>query len=599
MLLCLCAGVQAVDLPGTAQLLPPETLLFVDIPNFTQLTEQFKKTNYYKLYKDPALAPFVDDLKGKLAEEIKKSEDQLVKAVLGMDALPSGKVAVALLSGPGQGFAKPHVLMIIEWGRAKAKVQETLDKVLAKAAEEGVRKKMEEYRGVNIIAAVHESEPDFVPSYCFIEDCLIGSTNTDLLKRVIARIKGSGGAALGDDGDYTATIKAVGPDHDIDIYVNLKELKEQIITEGPIGRFGSIVTNLGLDNVISLGLAVGVGSEPGSDYSGKALLRVDGEKKGICKMLEFDSTSLRVPKFAPADFHSATFVNFNFKKAFDGLSRIISSLSPQMAAILFMPLLPPSPDGRPGLTIKADIIDHLGSQMLSFESIDKSSKAAVGKWIIALALNNRTALEGSISRLHAVFSQGRADTTRQLLGQTIYLIDLASLLPAFMPQARPTIQGPSQPPPPVLPPLPKLALTLTDTHLILGLEAAVESAIRSLSAGGAEDLPKWFRKARSAVPDTVGLAGFQDDTAAAEVMWEEFKKAAAKKSEISGEDSGRSIKIGVGTSGLSLSQSGVDFINPDLLPDFDAVRKYFGISATYGVAREDGFFFEFKYLSSD
>ncbi|MBN2269338.1 MAG: hypothetical protein JXN61_01915, partial [Sedimentisphaerales bacterium] len=289
-------------MPRPAQLLPGETVVFAEVSNLTQLTEQFKKTNYYKLYKDPAMAPFIEDVKAKIAEDIKKSDDELLRAVLTMDAMPSGRVAVGLLPGPGQGFAEPHVLIIAEWGQAKAKVQETLDKVLAGAVEEGVRKKTEEYRGVNITAAVHESKPEFAPSYCFIGDCLIGSTNTELVKSVIARIQGAGGAALADDADYNTAMKGVGPAHDIDLYVNLKLLKDLIVAESPPGQVGPLVTNLGLDNVISFSFAAGVARDGGRDSaqaargaSGKALLRVEGEKKGVFKMLEFDSSALQVP----------------------------------------------------------------------------------------------------------------------------------------------------------------------------------------------------------------------------------------------------------------------------------------------------------------
>ncbi|HLB75266.1 MAG TPA: DUF3352 domain-containing protein [Sedimentisphaerales bacterium] len=584
-------------MPRPAQLLPGETVVFAEVSNFTQLTEQFKKTNYYKLYKDPAMAPFIEDVKAKLAEEIKKSDDELVQAVLAMDAMPSGRVAVALLPGPGQGFSEPHVVMIIEWGQAKAKVQETLDKVLAGAAEEGVRKKMEEYRGVSIIAAVHESEPDSAPSYCFIDDCLIGSTNTDLVKSVIARIQGTGGAALADDADYNTAIKAVGPAHDIDLYVNLKRLKDLIIAEAPPGQVGPLVTNLGLDNVISFSFAAGVARDGGSDSSGKALLRIDGEKKGVCKMLEFGSSALRVPKFAPAEFFSATYVNFNFKEAFDALGRIVTAISPQMAAILYMPLVPPSPDGQPGLTLKADIIDNLGSQLLSFRSLDKSASDSAGpkvETVVAIAANNRAALEGSLSRLHGLFSQGKSDASHPLLGHTIYTIDLATFLP-FMSADGPSVQGLAEPPQAPVGMLPKLAFTVTDTHVIMGLEAAVEGAVRKLSTDASE-LPSWFRKAKAAIPDVVGLADLQDDAAAAQVLWKTLRQAAEEAGKSKGE-SDRSIKVGVGSSGLMFSQTGVDFVNPGLLPDFEVVRKYFGISAAYGIARQDGFFFEFKYLS--
>ena len=37
-----------------------------------------------------------------------------------------------------------------------------------------------------------------------------------------------------------------------------------------------------------------------------------------------------------------------------------------------------------------------------------------------------------------------------------------------------------------------------------------------------------------------------------------------------------------------------EFVKFDLLPEFDAVRKYFGVSASYGISRPDDFFYESK-----
>jgi len=450
---------------------------------------------------------------------------------------------------------------------------------------------------VTITTLISKSGPAL--GYCFIDDCLVGSANLDLLKSVIARIKGAAGAALADDPDYTAAAKAVGPHHDIDLYVSLKRAIAAMSAEEQTGQLKAAVTNLGLDNVISLGLSVGVGREAGSGSSGRAFLKIDGQKQGICKMLEFESTALRVPKFAPAGFASASFANLSFNKAYEELARVLQRFSPQAAALMYMPILPPSPDGRPGLTLKADIIDHLGSQILGFQSIDRSSPAEPkAESLVALAINNRSALESSLSNVHAMISQNDPDARRQLLGHTIYLIDLSTFLPAFMPAAQPSIQAPSEPPAPALPPLPKVAFAVTDTHLVIGVESAVERAIRTLSAGSSGDLPKWFAKARSAVPDSVGLAGFEDTAAVAEVLWKELKTAAAEEAESPG-DSKRSVNIGVSTSGLMFSQAGLDIIDVKLLPEFDLVRKYFGLSATYGIARPDGFFFEFKYIDPE
>jgi len=603
--LCASVGVWAADLPAqhtlaglprTAQLLPPETVLLVDIPDFTQLMEQFKKTNLYKLYKDPAMAAFIEDAKERIRRKIKESDDKFIAMVLSADVLPAGRVAVALMPEQAGDVNEPRILVIAQWGQALPKVRQTIDKVLAQAAEAGASTKTEDYRGVTITTLMSESDPAL--GYCFIDDCLIGSANLDLLKSVIARIKGAAGATLADDPDYTAAAKAVGPHHDIDLYVSLKRAIAAMSAEEPTGQLKAAVTNLGLDNVISLGLSIGVGREAGSGSSGRAFLKIDGQKQGVCKMLEFESAALRVPKFAPAGFASASFVNLSFNKAYEELARVLQRFSPQLAALMYMPILPPSPDGRPGLTLKADIIDHLGSQVLGFQSIDRSSSAEPkAESLVALAITNRSALEGSLSNVHAMISQNSPDARRQLLGHTIYLIDLSTFLPAFMPAAQPSIQAPSGPPAPALPPLPKVAFAVTDTHLVIGVESAVERAIRTLSAGSSGDLPKWFDKARSAVPDSVGLAGFEDTAAVAEVLWKEIKTADEEAESSDGPQ--RSVNIGVSTSGLMFSQAGLDIIDVKLLPEFDLVRKYFGLSATYGIARPDGFFFEFKYIDPE
>ncbi len=62
-------------------------------------------------------------------------------------------------------------------------------------------------------------------------------------------------------------------------------------------------------------------------------------------------------------------------------------------------------------------------------------------------------------------------------------------------------------------------------------------------------------------------------------------------------------KIGLGVSSGStfpnfmFSQGGSDLFDFSLLPAFDAVRKYFGLSAFYGLSIPEGFFFELKSLS--
>lgn len=155
-----------------------------------------------------------------------------------------------------------------------------------------------------------------------------------------------------------------------------------------------------------------------------------------------------------------------------------------------------------------------------------------------------------------------------------------------------------------MPKTPPLAFTVTDTHWIFGGESTVEQAIRSLGAGQAEpiDSVKWFRQAKASLPSVVGLAGLQNSEASVELLWSTLRQMQEQSE---GRGRGRSSQFGVGMGSgsllpaLGLSQGGKEMFDFSLLPEFDAVRKYFGSSVSYGISRPDGFFFEFKYLNPD
>jgi len=97
----------------------------------------------------------------------------------------------------------------------------------------------------------------------------------------------------------------------------------------------------------------------------------------------------------------------------------------------------------------------------------------------------------------------------------------------------------------------------------------------------------------------VGLASFQDNSAVGEVFWQMLKKIP-KSTKSKDEDSDIAVGLAISSESpfphLSLSPVS-DLLDVGLLPEFDAVRKYFGPSAYYGISSPEGFLFEFKYLN--
>ena len=614
MLLSTPATVSAIELPKTAKLIPPETILLVDINNFNQLRAQFEKTDFFQLYKDPAMAAFIDNFKTKWREKNQESEREFIRTIADAGVLPQGRVAVALVLDEKVQDVNEPVLVVAQWGDKIDKVKELTDQIVRKAIEDGARRQTEDYRGVDI--TIIEKKPPEALNYCFIDDCLIASTSPNVLKFVIAQIKGAGSTTLADDRDYAATVKAVGPSNEgrIDFYVNIKQVIKTELAEDTTGRAKAFIDNLGLNNVTSFGCSVEPAGGPGRSSLAKAILKIDGAKAGICKMLELESGPLRMPRFIAGSASSVSVVNLNIKKAFDELANILTRFSPQLAAIMYMPILPPGPQGKPALQLKTDIIDHLGSQIILAQSIDKpqpdrsSARSAekqpspVTQSIIAIAIENRTAFEKSLSLIHSkMIAPNNPEARRELLGHTIYSVDLSGLLPMLGAPSRAPMQAPAGPGTQKMPPS---AFTVTDTHLLFASRDAIEQAIRTLGGSQAESIgsARWFNKAKSNIPSVVGLAVLQNHAVSGEYFWSTMRQSK-KPDKADGEDKNNQLSVGI-TSGslfpqVMFSQMGADLFDFSLLPEFDAVKKYFGLSAFYGISRPDGFFFEFKYLNPD
>ncbi|MHC4145054.1 MAG: hypothetical protein ACYSWW_23430, partial [Planctomycetota bacterium] len=421
---------------------------------------------------------------------------------------------------------------------------------------------------------------------------------------------------------YNSTLKAVsssGPGQ-IDVYVNIQQIIRTVTAQDEAGDIKGILTMLGLDNVTSFALSIDAAST-----SGKALLKIDGARKGICKLLEFESSTLQAPRFVSPSANSVSFVNLSMKKVFDEVVKILTAFSPEIAMMLNMPLSPPGAEGEEPLQLKTGIIDHLGSQIVVAQSAAGSVASAdpqdapKSDSLLALAVTNRAALEKSLLAIHSnIMGPDDPDARQELLGHTIYRVDLFSLMFGLggglgdtemmgempdmemeMDMNMPDMEmemDMNMPDMEMDMGMPMLAFTVTDTHFIFGGEDTVERAIRTLRGGKSLASAEWFARATSAIPPAVGLAALQNSEAFAEYAWSKLRNKGMTADGEEGPLAMVDLPGGVSLQML-LSLVGADELDFGLLPDFDAVRKYFGLSASYGIATQDGFFFEFKYIN--
>jgi hypothetical protein len=604
------SGAEAVILPKSAEIVPADTFVLVNISDVNQLKAKFEKSSLYKMYKDPAMAAFFEGFTNKLTERMTKGDDSIIgiKDILDANGLPEGRIVIALVFGEKAGLEQaPSFLAIVQWGSSAAKAKEKLDRMTAKFIEKGAHRAIEEYRDVNVVTLTTEVSPretlssredDNMPArtakpspqrdvFCFIDDCLIVGNDSEAVKFIVAHIKGAIGTTLAADTDYVSVMDATGPYHDIDIYVNLRQLLRRIAAEDKTGQGGNTLSNLGLDNAAGLGFSIGLNPDGTGSIRGKSFLKTTGSRKGILKMLETRMGPIRPPKFVPASAYSISFLNIDVKRAFDEYMSIKYSFDPAEAMAMQRPLVEAGAEGEPAVSLRKDIIEYLGSEIVFAQNMNKPFDAGQmpTETLIAAAISDRSALEKSLSIVHRkLIAPLNPEPTRELLGHTIYTMGPIGvpILGGAVPMQQPGAQLGS--------PGPRLAFTITDTHLILGHEPAVERAIRTLKGEDNQSIgsTNWFNDVKSAVPSVVGMAGFENTVASGELLWWMLKESAKS----------RRASMGMGPAAAVLA--GPDFWqmgNFNLLPEFDSVRKYFGYSAFYGVSRPDGFLFEFKYIN--
>jgi hypothetical protein len=591
----ICLSAEAAAVPKAAKLVPPETILLVEAENFSQLQSQFEKTNLYKFYKDAAMAGFVENVKQNIRKEVLKlDENNLARVFYNAGLYPAGRVALALvLDERTKDANEPPMLIVTQWGDKADKIKDAVKQLVQKNIDKGGRQKpVEDYKGVNIETLIDEQKAAI--SYCFVDDCLLGSPDAEILKFAISHIKGSESPTLADDADYTAGVSATGPYHDVDFFVNIKQFMKMGIAEDSSGETKKYLTGLGLDNVKCLSGSFGIARLSGNGTIGKVLCKIDGDKKGIIKMLDIRSAPVQAPAFVPSSAYSVGLINLDIKEGFNELIKIVSGFSPGAASVFYTPLVPATEEGGPSIELKKDIIDYLGSQIVMAEWPEKSSpeKIISSEGIYAIGVSSRPSLEKTLSLLfNKYIATGNPDAKRELLGHTIYLIDLPNILPGL--SARRSMIDSADKETSAAGEAPKMAFTVTDTHLVIGTEAAVEKTIRTVGNSGAGTVgsEQWFRNAKSVIPSSVGLAAFGNSTNVWEKLWQIFKRAD------SGQQSIISGPFGMQTLMPSMSKSDAPF-DFKLLPAFETVRKYFGITAAYGISRPDGFYFELQYINS-
>jgi hypothetical protein len=609
-----------------ARNLPPDCLGFISIDNAEDLRDHFQKTSVYALYKDPAMQPFLGPAKVKLEKKLAALFKDL-DMELGLENMteswpwPQGQMAGAYFIQPrvdsqpdgvgpgmdsetGQGsYLDFQAIFWADMGKNKEEAQELLRTLTSKRLEDGAVRQKESVRGVEITFLKEDQKSDVnfdSVGFGFYNDRLLIGTSLKYFNEVLKRMRDGDSASLASDRDLKIISKRLG-ESDLFGYLNIKALLSislDMVEAAEKEEAQKMMALYGVEGLTGLGVAMQLAPNQETESVGRVLLGCRGEKKGLVAMLCPLDKNLVMSRLVAKGLTSFVAVNYDLSSIYGQAMRMIQQsggINPEMLIQASMGMTgDPGEGGRPPVNLRNDVIGQVSDPLVVTTRIKKPfDQPGSTSSLLAVGVRDSQVLDDALGRIHHTFlSQDDPESKRELHDSTIYLIPGSGEFVRAMlnPQGLGT-GGAAM----------SLAFSVVRDQLILGMEEDVEQAIRNFQSDNFESLETdtMFQRVARHLPSRAGLFYYENSRDQTEQTWWTLKKIAREKPAT---DEEITLQLGVGmgaTSGMSSSQllflQGLTgYIDFSALPEYEAVKEYFGAAVGYVKSVDEGIYAEFK-----
>ncbi len=201
----------AVGVPPAEYLFPETTRGFLSAPNAKRLTEQFNKTQLGKLFKDPVMKPFTEDLRRQFDERWSDVRERLGMSLDDLRGVPSGEIAVGLIQLDKDQIA---LAFVCDVAGHKEKTEELLKKVSKNLTKQGAKRQERQVAGgrgmVFELPPLPGKDVDRPPPFALWvqrDDLLVATDNLAVAEGIFERASGKKGKSLADVASFQAVMK--------------------------------------------------------------------------------------------------------------------------------------------------------------------------------------------------------------------------------------------------------------------------------------------------------------------------------------------------------------------------------------------------------
>ena len=385
--------------PPVAKLLPKDTLAVVTVPDWAGTAQQTGASPLGKLWADPSMRPFRENFETQFQERIlgKLEKDLGIKAA-DYASLLQGQLTFAVIADGWDGSDKtrePHLVLVLDAKDKAPELKKRLEEVRKKLAEAGRNPKTDKIRDVEFTTVVIEPKPPAPkkagakededeeeevakkPSkqtYVFgqVDSALLISDAAAPLEKLVARIAGGAVPALGEEAEFAGNeprfrdAQAYGWIHWTALSAALvkslgeNEMFENVGTDAQ-GAFKAVGLS-GLRTVSFTAKTEADGSR------GELHLNIpESERRGLFKMLSFGTKDDAPLPFVPADVVQFFRLRLDWRKAMATLEESLQALSPQLGGMFNMIVGAAGKDKDQNFDLRKSLFNNLGDDLVMYQ----------------------------------------------------------------------------------------------------------------------------------------------------------------------------------------------------------------------------------------
>jgi hypothetical protein len=568
------------------KVLPDNTVFMAKLNDAKSFRQAFRSSEYGRLWSDPGLKEFKDELFQRLDENSSWLKERIGLSLREIVELPQGQVALAAISREDPDLPVAGVLLA-EVGENQKKMTDALAELGKQAEQSGAKVSTESFSGLMLHTIQFppakeedkeekekEKEKDkekAVPRPPVVwtsagSQFFVGS-DVDVIKDLVAHRDGRDNSLAATEAYAKTQAKIEWGNAQVIWFLDVGRLVKIVIKANSRGGEAELQQNEALAQELGIGGLKSVGgsltlSKGNYDSLTKTFFHAPKPVAGALKIFSLPPITLRPESWVPATVASYQTLSIDLDNAFSAFNDIVNHFQQGMINIIEQQLV--GPNGGQPISFQNDVFGPLGDRITIISDFKKPIKEDSQRMLIAIALEDTKAFQNSLARLFE--AAGAAPEKREFQGTTIY--DFPLPVPENLPAGAP-VQGLKGP----------ISIAIAKDTLFLTTDTTLlEQILRPGSASLADSSA--YQTVAKEIPERASGMTYVRPEEQARLSYDLVKSGqfakALEQATVAGR-AGRDIP--------SLAK----LIPSDKLPEFSLFAKYLSLAGSYSLMDDDGF----------